>query len=450
MPIFAEDSRAWSLWTRSVELFAGDPKPPVIVQANSIMRPLYCATGTTQLNTFRKLLVGDSLPAYCPLNMGVYTGTSTRVSDGYDQYLQQLNGLLRRKYPDADEKVIERLLKRFRKAQERLQEFLEESRRRWKRAKEQDPSLSRQDWEVTTGYPYERQVREEAAADAWGEYRAEINAYPDLARVAKALRALYDPRARIPLPMAESEVGDPHVWSDFLKTYLDGDIAAFLSTDNNSVLHIDQSTSTSTHFETRWSGSASVGYGFWGFGGGASGGTVDHHIRQESLAVRVSFRNLVKLPVVRGPWFDHGLVQAYHRLVDTAEYWGPSGVLSLVPQEVILGRGVSIDIDTRQTSYDYFRNWYQASASGGFSLGPFRFGASGASASDFQSIRNSSQGTTIRIEDTSNTIYVVGVVSLKINELSSLSLFRNYAAEDAREFALLDETWRLSTGLHLS
>lgn len=182
---------------------------------------------------------------------------------------------------------------------------------------------------------------------------------------------------------------------------------------------------------------------FWSFGASAAGGTLDQHLRADASRFAVRFRRLNQYQVARKIWYNEGLIRTYCNEVDRNEYWGPRGLLNLIPEVVILGRNPTVEIDTSAATYSLFQNWYTAQASGGFSIGPFSIGGGGSSSSSFTDIRNASSGTTIRIEDQSNQIYVVAVISLRTSDLldnPSLRIKPELIALD-REIASEQDHW---------
>lgn len=440
--IFQDDQKAWSAWTRTIEAKAGDPGAPYIVQANTILRPLQLSesANSQSLNTFRKLRLADAMPSYQKANQNTYISTGATVSNGYIDYLIALNQVLRSRYPNIDQREVERRLKKFNDKSKNYSEFLKDARRDWQRAKQADPSLSRQEWEEEYGYRDKNDYLFRARDEAYGEYLEAAAPYPDLDRVARALGLTREARQFIKLPMDESELSDQGLWNEFLKTYIDADFNEFRNTETNDSISIEETSSSSTHYESRWSGSASFSYGFFSFGSSASGGTTENHLREDATRVTFKFKNLNKFPVTRGPWFSENLIRLHCRDVRTSDYWGPAGALNLIPQELIFGRGLSVEIETSQRSFDEFRNWYSVSASAGYGFGPFRIGGRGAYSQSVANVQNQSNGTTIRIEDRSNSIYIIGVVSLKVSDLIQL-YYEDLARTASRQAEEVDENW---------
>jgi hypothetical protein len=444
--IFQSDTTAWSAWTRAIEGRLGDPASPFIVQANTVLRPLQLSPDASSepLNVFRKLLLADSLPSYTQANKNTYVGTGSRASDAFEDFLETLNVIVRSRHPEIDQKAVEKLQKRFNKAAKELRDFLKDARQDWTKAKSKDPGLARQVWEEEYGYRDLHDEVERARDEAYGLYLKAAAPYPDLNRVAKALGLIRDTRQFIRLPMDASELPlGADAWSEFRKTYIDADFPAFLNTTTNDSILINESSSSSTSFESRWSGSASLGYGFFSFGGGASGGTLDKHLRDDAQSVLFKFKNLNRFAINRGPWFSETILRMHCTDVDADDYWGPRGALNLVPLELVFGRGLSVEISTLQRSADEFKNWYTASGSAGFSFGPFSIGGSASSSQSFSNIQNQSSGTMIRIEDLSNTIYLVGVISLKTGDLltANRDLVAPFLAEARNEALLADNEW---------
>jgi hypothetical protein len=209
-----------------------------------------------------------------------------------------------------------------------------------------------------------------------------------------------------------------------------------------------RNSSRSTTYENRWSASVGGGGFFWNFGASADGGTIDKHLREDASRFAISYKKLVAVSVTRKPWYSEKFIRTYCKLVDKDEYWTETGQLSLIPQTVLIARGPTIEIDVSARSYAEFQNWYNAHASGGFSVGPLSIGGGGSSSVHYTDIQNQSAGTTIRIADNSDQIYVIAVSSLRtIDLIESVRLqMANEISDIDAEIARADRSWLEANG----
>jgi hypothetical protein len=451
MSVFNRDDDAFAAWTKAIEDFAGNPGSPVIVQSPTVLRPLSVETAVdARLAWFRKLIVGDSVPVYGKLNTLTYVNASGKsVADGYKQYLTQLNAeAIKRFVNPSDLPAIDDAKRKYAAAQKALTSFVRTANADWKVRQAANPALTRAEWDNnygSMGFTAERNLLQSDSQTKYGRYKALAMPYPEVARIAEALsRTDAGAGSQVQLPTSEDDIRlGQDAWDPYYRTNIDLGIdwSKFWQNDAPDARVLNQASSLSTHYEHRWSAGGSVSYGFFSVGGSASGGNIENHFRQGTQNLRMSFKRLVLGNIVRGKWYDGGLVGSppYYTWVDRNEYWGPNGVLSLIPQSVIIGRGLSIEIDTSQTAYDEFQSWYSQGASGGFSFGPWRVGGGESSSTSSSSVSNTSSGSTVRLSDTSGQAYIIGVISQKMEDLtSSIAPFRAIAALDAERFARED------------
>lgn len=456
MSIFQLEETAWSAWTKSIEEFAADPGSPLIVQSPTVMRPLSVqATVNPKLAWYRKYLVGDTIPFYGNRNPNAYvSGAAKTVSLGYAQYLGELNReVIDRFVNPADYQAIERSMKRYRAAQGALTSFKRDANADWKRRKLADPGLSREAWEEAygpMGYRPQLNLLESEVRLTYGEYKRLSAPYPQVVRVAQALARMdTGSGTQIALPTSQDDLElGPEGWDTFYKTNLElgEDWDRFFATDVVDTREIHQRSTQSSYYNHSWSGGGSVSYGFFSVSGGASGGTVESHLKTGTQSVRFAFRRLALATVVRGSWYDPGLVNSlpYYGYVDPGAYWGPSGTLNLVPVSLIIGRSPTIEIATSNAAVDSYRSWRQSGGSLGFGIGSFRIGGSASSSTEWGSTSDTSGGTTIRIEDRSNQAYVVGVVLAKMNEVATGRVaVLSEADKDYRQFSQEEEAFTM-------
>lgn len=451
MSIFQREETAWSAWTKTIEEFTGDPGSPLIVQSPTIMRPLGVQKTVNQkLAWFRKHLIGDTIPFYGSRNPNAYTpGQSKTVSLGYSQYLDDLNReVIRRFVNQADVQDIDRAMKRYRASQIALTSFKRDANVDWKRRKAANPGLSREAWEETygsMGYRPQLNLLDSEVRRSYGVYKQLSSPYPQVTRVAQALARMDSASGtQIALPTSEDDLElGPEGWDSFFKTNLElgEDWTRFFDTDVVDTRQINQRSVQSSYYNHSWSAGGSVGYKFFSASGGASGGTLETHLATGTQSVSFSFKRLAVATVVRGSWFDPGLVNSlpYFGYVDSSAYWGSGGTLNLIPVSVIIGRSPTIEIATSSTAVDTYKSWRKSSGSLGFGVGSFRIGASGSSSTEWGSTSDIADGTTIRIEDKSNQAYVVGVLLSKMDELTATRAAIAEADLDYRNFSIEEE-----------
>jgi hypothetical protein len=430
MSIFERDDTAWSAWTKTIEQFAGDPGSPTIVQAPSILRPIDVRPGVhPKLAWYRKYLVGDTIPVYAQLNSNAYIGPGKSMSLGYQQYLYELNReVIKRFVNPSDAQSIDRAAKRYEAAQQALASFRRDANEDWRRKKQADPTLTREAWDENygpMGYTAHLAGLQKQVTQRYGEYIVLATPYPQVMRVANALARMdvsVGSQIRLPTSQDDLTLGEEG-WEACYKTNLEPgeDWDVFFGKDSPDVRQIDRNSVQSSYYNHRWSGGGSVSYGFFSVSGGASGGTVENHLRTDTQSVKFGFKRLVLATVTRGTWFDGGLVYSrpYLDYVDKSAYWDATGTLNLIPVAVILGRGPTIEISTSKTAVDSYKNWRHVSGGGGFGIGSFRIGARGSSSTEWGSTSDTSTDTKIQLEDKSGQAYVIGVVSQKMDELAA-------------------------------
>jgi hypothetical protein len=443
MSIFSTDETAWSALTKTFETVVQPSGDTLIVQAPTVFRPLSIAGSVDpRLAMYLKLLVGDKIPNYGNKNKNSYLASGATVEDAYGQYLQALNVALTSRYASTiDQPEINRLRTRYNSALAALKSFVRMANEDWKQKKLANPTLTRPAWDDNygdIGFTPEVKELQDDVNQCYGYWQAKANPYPELTRVLKAIFD-YDnnPINRIQLPTTQDELSDPpESWQSFLKTNLE--LQDFFTVDAPQTIAVNQASSTSTSYESRWEASASVSYGFFSVGGSAGGGTIENHLRAGAQRLSFTFRRVVPVQILRGHWYDEGLLRLpYINYVDQTEYWSNTGQLPLIPTVALIGRGLQVSVDTDTRSYDEFQSWYHSGGSLGFSFGPWSVGGGANSSTSRSSVTNTSTGTTISFTDNSNTPYVLAVVSLKMDEWTkSSALYRQLGENQLR--ALVD------------
>ncbi len=420
-----------------MENSVGNPPKPLVVQSPTVLTPLNPPKNNEdiyqKLFWHRKLLVGDGVPSYGPLNESTYSGASLRfVSSGYRQYLHELNLKAQQDAPALDRAKIENAYKIYNAAQKNYSTFRSQAAVSWRNAKTADPSLKREDWEVmylVDGMDYRAALRArvDAVSSKYAEYRALAVPYPNLLRVSEALaRVELTVGTQVSLPQDEDEARTGvEGWGSYYKTNIDlgMDWSDFLSSDAVETRSMNEHSFVSEYYNTRWSGGGAGRFGFFNTQGGVNGGTVESHLRTETRGVAFTFKRLAVGNITRSTWFDGGLLgQPYRDWVDSSAYWGPNGQLPLIPLTVVVGRLAGVTIVTSAVARDSFDSWRKSEGAIGFSVGPWRIGGSAGSSTNWGKVDVSSSGDSISIVDTSNVPYLFSVVSQKMDELNSVGL----------------------------
>jgi hypothetical protein len=340
----------------------------------------------------------------------------------YGQYLQGLNVSLTTRYSSTqDQQKIIDLRTKYNDAAHALRTFEKTAEADWKQQKLANPGLSRIDWDNNYGdIGYTPMLKEltDDVTERYGYWQGAAHPYPELTRV---INRIYDydnnPANAIYLPETTDDLSDPpESWTRFLKTNLNLP-DDFFTHDAVQDVALNQSSSTSTNYESRWEAGGSVSYGFFSIGGSAGGGNIEDHLRAGTQNLTFSFKRLVPVEVLRGQWYDEGLLAApFNTYVDASEYWNRGGQLPLIPTTALIGRGLEVSIQTSSTVFDEFQSWYHSSGSLGFSFGPWSVGGGANQSTSSSSITNTSSGTTLSFTDDSDTPYIIAVASIKMED----------------------------------
>jgi hypothetical protein len=442
MSIFETSDSAWSALTKQFEQMSGSPGTPLIVQSPTIFRPLTITGINPALALTRKLLLGDNQPAYHNLNQTAYTQSNKSVQKGYIQYLQTLLvEMTKRMSAPVDYDEIERLQKIYTKAQSALNIFVRDANADWALKKRNNPGLSRQTWDANycpEGFTPKKTLLQKDTMAKYGALQSKQSAYPALTRVTTALfNCEMNAREIINLPLSEDDLALPDTWTPFLRTNLEPGMKweDFFNKDAPQTIEITSSSFHSEHYDSSWSAGGSFSYGFFSCGGSASGGHVEDHLRKGTQKLRFIFKRMIPVQIQRGAWYDEGLL-SYTDYVDKEEFWGPRGTLNLIPVSAVIGRGLTIEIETTSEAYDSFQDWRKASGNAGFSFGPWSVGAGANSSTNSSSVSDESTGTTLRFTDNSDQIYILSVISMKMDEYLKPQFFEEIAMQELNKLEL--------------
>jgi hypothetical protein len=181
---------------------------------------------------------------------------------------------------------------------------------------------------------------------------------------------------------------------------------SFAITNASSHQHIE---------DTAWAGSASYGFGFFSFGASASGGSHSVDTNSSDFKMEFSAKDFTVFNVTPGNWFNGTALKALQNgpflpngpvASGLIPLWGPKGVLNLMVNQIVVAYRPKVVGRMSQSDYSEVKTRFQAG--GGFSVGPFGFGASySRNTSD---VRFDDASRTFTAEDTSDVPQVVAVI----------------------------------------
>jgi hypothetical protein len=439
MSMFDTIDQAWSLYTRALEKFAGDPGGSQILQVNRLFTPVEFLTKHKELNLYNKLMVANTLPnwhpTYAPSSGGI-------ISEGYYRFLIALNATVIDSLPEASRKVLNTYFERTEKDRKKYEGYVTGVDSKWRKEKKEDPKLFRDEWERKFGYDTEMAMLRQTLDDSMGRYLIEANKNPAVLRVARAFGFFNAVNAQMRLPEAE-ELADPvdkDSWGRYYKTFIDGDFSKFATEEFVKSVSFSEKTEHSVRYESSWRGSGSISYGFFNsIGGGASGGSVEEHVRKNTTSIEMSFKNLAPFTVRRSNWFDATLIREFHRRLDYDTFWGPSGVLHLIPTMLVFGRGLKATLALDNYTRDEFHTWREAHGDAGFNIGGWSIGGSVGSTSRSDQVDVKKEDGKVVFEDKTNNIYLVAVISERPGDFGlydsayALSLYKELDRLDAED-----------------
>jgi hypothetical protein len=167
---------------------------------------------------------------------------------------------------------------------------------------------------------------------------------------------------------------------------------------------------------TVWGGSASWFGGFFGFGASAGGSRTAVDVTNQHFRMDFSARNLDLFTITPGQWFNGTAVKALKNgpfIADgpvargTLKLFSPDGILNLEPVQLLVAFRPKVSCSiSRDEFHEIKASFY---ASGGFSIGPFGFGASYSRSTDDVSFDDSTNS--IVAQDSSDTPQIIAIVS---------------------------------------
>jgi hypothetical protein len=271
----------------------------------------------------------------------------------------------------------------------------------------------------------------------------------ELLEVGRAISALADPRQKIPLPQDEIEADlSSENWQYWYRASLTDGLQSFLSDEFNWSIDLTEASEKTSRFEDRWSAGAGFSYfAVFGANGGADNETIRKHAELDTSAIKIHFSNIQSFTVDRGNWFKPGVISQFRDRMPPG-FWGEAGRLNLIPTQVILVRGLRIEVLTSAQVTDYFFNKKSAGGGAGFRIGPWRIGGSGHRTTIEESYEMHRSSTGFLLEDVSQRAQILAVTSIRNIDLLKQTedpapTYRMLAEPEIREArALLDRARR--------
>ncbi len=411
--LFAEKSQsAWSQYHKAIDDFLGGSKAPVVVQPLAVAQRAEWDNKNPQYNLFLKQDIGNAVPNWNPL----YTRSGRNVPEEYMAFLDRLNSKLIQGAGVVDKEKLARLSNELRDVRTRLLKLNSGVESQWKyylQTTAPSDRLTRARWEEEFAYSADRANLQRQIQAATGAYLVEVNnAGGELMEVGRAIATLDSQIQKMPLPSTpeEIELGTAS-WQTYYRTSLDRDIFAFLREKSPQKFTIKESMKKTNSFASSWNASATIGWCLFF----SASGSVEHEdkssqFEKETSEISFSFDNVQPFNIIRGQWYKPGLI---NRFLDKIEpsFWGRAGRLNIIPTQLILGHGLSVEIKTSAQMKDYIFSRHKVGASGGFSIGPFHLGGGGGSTTTSEKTTVTKTDTGLQVKDQSGRAVVLAVIS---------------------------------------
>jgi hypothetical protein len=178
---------------------------------------------------------------------------------------------------------------------------------------------------------------------------------------------------------------------------------------------LDKSSYRYRYEQTRWGGRASYLGGFLG-SARAGGQRTSIDVSQSSFKLDFSCRNIQIFTITPGPWFSGTVIKGFKDgpwieggpvANGTVKLWGADGILSLLSTQIVVVYKPKFTISLSESEYSYVKT--EVSASGGFSIGPFGFGASYGRTTEDISLDEATQ--TVTAEDKTETPQIAAILT---------------------------------------
>lgn len=422
--IFEENgASAWARYHNCLKDILGGEQTGVVIQPLAIAERAEWDTGNYYYDAYLQQKIANNMPTWTPL----YTVNSgVNVPDEYQAFLDELNTTLVSNAGVPDPAKLKRLDDERANLQKKYQSFEKNLEKAWKEYIKEVPEenrMSRADWEVSRQYAGERTTLERQLQAAIGAYALEANkAGGDLMEAGRAIAMMGDRRQRLPLPASLKEAGqNTENWQTFYRANIGGDLEAFKKEIVKTEFSIEVASQETTNFEKSWNAQANTSWFlFFKANGSVEFQDKSQNMKTSTTSIKISFNNITSMPIERGQWFKGGLVSRFRDRLSPS-FWGQAGRLNLIPTEIIVGHGLSIEVSTTDEMKEWVYSRESFSGGGGLSIGPFRFGgkAGYTTAKEHTKIEKTNSGLTIT--DTSGRAVVLAVVSIRPADLLGIN-----------------------------
>jgi hypothetical protein len=410
------NNAAWEMFLGALRDKIGGDQAAKNVQLLPIPQDASWSNPSTGLFTALRVLA-DTIPQWS----AEYRPTSLRITQGYSLFLRNLAIPL----PNPeDQKAAEKAQKKFTKASEEYDNLNFEHFTKWvefNTAQQQIPEDRRVPYETWFSKTYGPRLAQQNEIKnlLQQEFVHWINkAGGGYTLVAQAYEAFNNSAFEI------QNVLTPSGAKAALKSYnITPDLGQFIS-DSQQIpadrppafeFSINNTSYRYNFEESRWGARASY---FGGFFGGARGGGSRTSVDTSRTDFNLSFscKNIQIFTITPGEWFNGTVVKAFRDgpwIEDgpvangSARLWGAEGVLSLIPVQVVVVFRPKISVKLSQSEYSIVQSSF--SAGGGFSIGPFGFGASYGRSS--QAVTFDSNSNTVTAEDPTDSPQIAAILT---------------------------------------
>jgi hypothetical protein len=397
---FASKERAWNLYLSAIEGFFDDPGLNLTIQPLAAAKQAdWDYPNAKRFNTYKQWQIANQIFPWA----GYGTELGKSFENQWELFLYKILSSVKPiedRITPEDKKRMEELddrrddaFRRKRILEDRLDKQYEEH------VKKTSPTQRKSKSDFLRDHPDFNEVQnlDGLIKDLNARVTAIRLKYADLSliEINKAINEWNTPDGKFKLPERLEDEEDTGNHSLFSKQWIDGDIVRFKSETNTRTYVFDSQKVESSTVQTNWGGSLGIDLGFWGFGGGASGSTMENRSSTEITQLDMSFDNVQEFPIRRGRWFDIGLIEKYGK--NLLEFWGPSGSMNVIPVSVILVRGTQIKVTASSTYVSEFVKQFNGSA--GLRIGPFRIKGGGGKFERHYSFKH--DATSFEIKDES-------------------------------------------------
>lgn len=411
MSLFGDERRSWRLYLKVIETMTGGDQSAAgeVMQPLAVMKFADWDTNAPYFNQRRQFVFANDVMKWG----GLGTRTGTSLDRVYGDYLNRLMNWISSTAPQTPELSEEEKQKvqRFsllQSEESRQKDYyyslVDQDWERYKVAHSSDPNHLTRDQFNSQNSNYVIGLGHERMADSYAYNILKIMSRidPDMDLINTALIDYKSPDNKILLPEIIEDENAPNRWVSARKQRIAGDILRFKKGANSKGQTINEMYSESTTIDTKWGGNAGISVGIFSFGGSASSEHLQQEATQKATSVTIQFENFGEFAIERGDWFSQYVIDRYGKHLP--EFWGPQGYLSVIPNSVILAKGITINIVTDDTHTTHCEDHFRSGGSIGF--GPFSFGSSYSRDYIHSTFENS--GNNFTMKSTNDDVYIVG------------------------------------------